>query len=70
MKDLVHGSLEPWKLSCERGMLLSGFGEVEQLLANQIIERVLQTKAPPDGARRLTLLSPILCRCMKQTIPV
>ena len=60
VKDLPHGGLKTWKLSGKLGMLFGGFGEVQQLLADQIIQCVFQAESPPNGAGGLALLSPNL----------
>ena len=60
MENFPHGSLETRKLSGKIEILLGSFGEVQQLLADQVIECVLQAEAPPDGAGGLALLSPNL----------
>jgi len=60
VKDLPHGGLKTWQLSGKLGMLFGGFGEVQQLLADQIIQCVFQAESPPDGAGGFALLSPTL----------
>jgi hypothetical protein len=60
VKNLPHGGLKTWQLNGKLGMLFGVFGEVQQLLADQIIQCVFQAESPPDGAGGRALLSPNL----------
>jgi hypothetical protein len=58
VEDLPDGSLKARKLGGELGILFGCFGEVQQLLADQIIQRVFKAESPSDTTRGLALLSP------------
>jgi len=45
MEDFPHGSLKSGKLSAKLGMPFGGLGEVQQFLADQIIQCVFQAEA-------------------------
>jgi len=49
-----------WKLCRKLGMLFSRLGEVQQLLADQIIQGAFQPESPPHAAGSLALFLPNL----------
>jgi hypothetical protein len=51
VKDLLHCGLKTLQLSGKLGMLFGGFGEVQQLLADQIIQSVFQAESPARMVR-------------------
>jgi hypothetical protein len=60
VEDPPHFRQEARQLPGELGVLFSCIGEIQQLLANQVVKRALHAEAPLDSLRRLALLDPDL----------
>src|ERR1035438_3453069 len=70
VEDLPHLRQKAWHFPCKLRMLLGRLGEVQQLLAYQIIQRALRAEAPLDSLGRPALLDPDLLKSNAHSRPI
>jgi len=70
VEDLPYLRQEARQLPGELGVVFSCIREIQELLANQVIEGALHTEAPLDSLRRFALLDPDLLESDAHSRPI